>query len=80
METDTEVRPSFSLLEIAENRNGWGPVTGLEKFQSLPYQQFNKADKIGKVADWMGITQFNDRFRRKFSAFSSKIILSLYSA
>ncbi|VDN60024.1 unnamed protein product [Dracunculus medinensis] len=54
----------MSLLEIAENRNGWGPVTGLEKFQSLPYQQFNKADKIGKVADWMGITQFNDRFRR----------------
>lgn len=59
-------QPLFDLPEVFDNRSGWGPIGTLDKFQNLPYQQFNKADKIGKVADWIGITQYNDRFRRKF--------------
>lgn len=59
-------QPLFDLPEVFDNRGGWGPVGMLDKFQNLPYQQFNKADKIGKVADWIGVTQYNDRFRRKF--------------
>ncbi|OZC07570.1 eukaryotic translation initiation factor 3 subunit D family protein [Onchocerca flexuosa] len=58
-------QPLFDLPEVFDNSGGWGPVGALDKFQNLPYQQFNKADKIGKVADWIGITQFNERFRRE---------------
>uniref|UniRef100_A0A0M3JXP7 Eukaryotic translation initiation factor 3 subunit D n=1 Tax=Anisakis simplex TaxID=6269 RepID=A0A0M3JXP7_ANISI len=57
-------RPLFDLPEVLDNASGWGPVGTLVKYQDLPYQQFNKADKIGKVADWIGISQFNERFRR----------------
>uniref|UniRef100_A0A915Q339 Eukaryotic translation initiation factor 3 subunit D n=1 Tax=Setaria digitata TaxID=48799 RepID=A0A915Q339_9BILA len=57
-------QPLFDLPEVFDNRSGWGPVGTLGRFQNLPYQQFNKADKIGKVADWIGVTQYNDRFRR----------------
>ncbi|VDM38565.1 unnamed protein product [Toxocara canis] len=56
--------PLFDLPEVLDNPSGWGPVGTLEQYQDLPYQQFNKADKIGKVADWIGISQFSDRFRR----------------
>lgn len=64
MDLEGESRPLFDLPEIFDNRTGWGPVGNLDKFKNLPYQQFNKADKIGKVADWIGISQFTDRFRR----------------
>lgn len=59
-----EGKPSFDIPEVFNNRGGWGPVGVLDRYQNLPYQQFNKTDKIGKVADWIGIMQFSDRFRR----------------
>lgn len=60
---EVEQRPRFELPDITGNRTGWGPSGTLDRFQNLPYQQFNKTDKIGKVADWIGISQFSDRFR-----------------
>ena len=38
--------------DIEPNATGWGPVGHLEQFQGLPYQSFNKSDRIGKIADW----------------------------
>ncbi len=62
--TAEEDRPPFVLPDILENASGWGPVGSLDKFRNLPYQQFNKADKIGKVADWIGLDRYADRYRR----------------
>uniref|UniRef100_A0A0N5AJ04 Eukaryotic translation initiation factor 3 subunit D n=1 Tax=Syphacia muris TaxID=451379 RepID=A0A0N5AJ04_9BILA len=62
---EVKQRPRFELPDINSSASGWGPTGTLDQFQNLPYQQFNKTDKIGKVADWIGIGQFNDRFRRE---------------
>ncbi|MFH4973501.1 hypothetical protein AB6A40_000210 [Gnathostoma spinigerum] len=56
--------PAFDLPEVLVNPSGWGPVGSIDTYRDLPYQQFNKSDKIGKVADWIGLSQFSDRFRR----------------
>uniref|UniRef100_A0A914VR58 Eukaryotic translation initiation factor 3 subunit D n=1 Tax=Plectus sambesii TaxID=2011161 RepID=A0A914VR58_9BILA len=54
----------FDLPDVTENSNGWGPTGMLDRFRNLPYQQFNKADKVGKVADWIGLDRYQDRYRR----------------
>ncbi len=64
----------FIAPQIQDNPDGWGPVVGIhpEQFRNLPFQPFNKADKIGKVADWTGSLAYQDRrmqskIRREFS-------------
>ena len=50
----------FLPLEIPENPDAWGPCAVPDQFKNMPYQPFNKSDKLGKVADWTGST-YNDR-------------------
>lgn len=57
----TDERPQFIAPDIQDNPDGWGPVGVLEQFKKLPFQPFNKADKIGKVADWTGSLAYQDR-------------------
>lgn len=58
---NSEPKPRFIAPKIQENPNGWGP-SGLPKnFQNLPFQFFNKSDRIGRVADWTGQTYRDDR-------------------
>ncbi|CAD6198944.1 unnamed protein product [Caenorhabditis auriculariae] len=62
--------PKFELIGIEANKNGWGPVsTGASTDSVVPFQQFNKADRIGRVADWIGIDRFyrrvNDRYNER---------------
>lgn len=54
----------FCAPKIQENVDGWGPRCVPEQFQTLPFQPFNKADKIGKVADWTGTIYTERRFGR----------------
>jgi len=62
----------FSSLMIQENLNGWGPNSEPEQFQNMPYQPFNKSDKLGKVADWTGLTYQDRKLAHKYSShFSS---------
>ena len=50
--TETDMMNLFSSVET--NEGGWGPVGAPDKFKHLPYQVFNKSDKIGKICDWSG--------------------------
>lgn len=59
---------NFSPLEIQENENGWGPCSIPEQFQNMPYQPFNKSDKLGKVADWTGLTYMDRKLANKYSS------------
>ncbi|KHJ47010.1 eukaryotic translation initiation factor 3 subunit 7 [Trichuris suis] len=49
-------RPSLVDLisRIRVNENGWGPVDIPANFRSLPYQPFDKSERIFKIADWSG--------------------------
>ena len=47
---------TFSLPDIQDNVNGWGPCQVPEKFKDMPYQPFSKSDRLGKVS------RFTDRF------------------
>lgn len=53
--------PKFELLSLADNTSGWGPLANSSSDEPVPFQQFNKADRIGRVADWIGV----DRFYRR---------------
>lgn len=58
----------FSALEIQENPFGWGPCSVPDQFQNMPYQPFNKSDKLGKVADWTGSTYQDRKLAHKYSS------------
>jgi translation initiation factor 3 subunit D len=34
----------------------------------MPYQPFNKSDKLGKVADWTGLTYTDRKLAHKYSS------------
>eukprot|EP01089_Gocevia_fonbrunei_P006774 TRINITY_DN1773_c0_g1_i1.p1 TRINITY_DN1773_c0_g1~~TRINITY_DN1773_c0_g1_i1.p1 ORF type:complete len:565 (+),score=159.25 TRINITY_DN1773_c0_g1_i1:48-1697(+) len=47
----------FTSPVLFDNTSGWGPTQESinTKFQEIPYTPFNKADKLGKVADNFGL-------------------------
>ena len=59
------ILPTLEILDLLEiNETGWGPRTpeatdGI--VDGVPFQQYNKADRVGRVADWLG----GDRFYRR---------------
>ncbi|KAI3420443.1 hypothetical protein GPALN_003740 [Globodera pallida] len=58
--------PQFDLPECVSNPTGWGPSAvkdspALAEFIGLPYQHFNKCDRVGRIVDWLGV----DRFYKK---------------
>ncbi|KAK6732456.1 hypothetical protein RB195_016689 [Necator americanus] len=63
--------PKFEFCEIAANPNGWGPLGSPPALDtSIPFQQYNKADRIGRVADWIGVDRFfyrrgNERYNER---------------
>uniref|UniRef100_A0A914ZWL8 Eukaryotic translation initiation factor 3 subunit p66 n=1 Tax=Parascaris univalens TaxID=6257 RepID=A0A914ZWL8_PARUN len=57
-------RQNLDVAEGADNRAPCGSVGSVEHSQDQPHQQANKCDRIGKVADWIGVNQFGDRNRR----------------
>jgi len=54
---------SFSLPTVNTNATGWGPAAGLvpPRFQSVPFAQYNKSDRLGKCADFGGFSRYNTR-------------------
>lgn len=50
----------FDLDDLPAHTAGWGPAP-LVGDDHVTFQQFNKADRIGRVADWLGVDRF---FRR----------------
>lgn len=54
---------------IQDNPDGWGPLDEIpEQFKDMPYQPFSKGDRLGKVADWTGMTYSDKRYLGKYSS------------
>lgn len=51
MSTEEEVfvPKHFVLPQLQINPNGWGPSTEPKLFNGMPYQTFNKNDRLGMV-------------------------------
>ncbi|CAP27081.1 Protein CBR-EIF-3.D [Caenorhabditis briggsae] len=70
--------PKFELLSLADNTSGWGPLTtSSSSVEPVPFQQFNKADRIGRVADWIGVDRF---FRRGNERYNERVYGSAANA
>ena len=41
---------AFPKLELSENATGWGPTTFPAEFVGIPYEDFNKGARLGRVA------------------------------
>merc|ERR1712050_440123 len=59
---------TFSLPDIQDNVNGWGPCQVPEKFKDMPYQPFSKSDRLGKVSDWTGATYTDRKYANKYAS------------
>ncbi|XP_071814544.1 eukaryotic translation initiation factor 3 subunit D-like [Apostichopus japonicus] len=54
---------------IQDNPEGWGPLDEIpDQFKDMPYQPFSKGDRLGKVADWTGMTYSDKRYLGKYSS------------
>lgn len=50
-EEEVYVAPKKLLLpQLQINPNGWGPATEPKLFNGMPYQTFNKNDRLGMVS------------------------------
>ncbi|GIX70365.1 eukaryotic translation initiation factor 3 subunit D [Caerostris extrusa] len=58
----------FTPPVIQDNPNGWGPCSLPDQFKDMPYQQFSKNDRLGKVADWTGNTYQDRRYANKYQS------------
>jgi len=68
---DASSNKSLPVLELKTIGHGWGPTESgiieepkdgiLAEFQGLPFQQYNKCDRVGRVVDWLG----GDRYMKK---------------
>ena len=43
----------FSLPSVENNTKGWGPTSTPSLLTEAPYAPFQKADKLGRVSDWL---------------------------
>jgi hypothetical protein len=55
--------PNFVLPLIQENKNGWGPPPSdsespLARFIGMPFQTYNKCDRVGRIVDWLGVDRY----------------------
>ena len=42
----------FSVPQVGDNPEGWGPTEEPEHLKNVPYAPFSKSEKLGKVADF----------------------------
>ncbi|XP_065174819.1 eukaryotic translation initiation factor 3 subunit D-like [Sycon ciliatum] len=69
---------SFKLPAIQSNDKGWGPCEPAEGFK-VPYQQYSKADKLGKAANWTDSAYQDRRYMNRYnSQFASGATLFQY--
>ncbi|CAJ0586544.1 unnamed protein product, partial [Mesorhabditis spiculigera] len=67
--------PVFELDSVSDNTSSWGPRPVVEE-HDMPFQQFNKADRIGRVADWIGV----DRYFRRGERYNERVYGSAANA
>ena len=42
----------FSIPDVIDNPEGWGPTTEPEHLRGIPYAPYSKADKVGRISDF----------------------------
>ena len=42
----------FSVPEVEDNVEGWGPISIPDHLSGVPYAPFGKSDKVGKISDF----------------------------
>lgn len=42
----------FSIPDVVDNPDGWGPTTEPEHLKGIPYAPFGKGDKVGRISDF----------------------------
>lgn len=57
---------SYSVPEIQDNPDGWGPSQVPEHLKDIPFSTFSKSDKLGKAADWaaQGYQKYQGRYQQ----------------
>lgn len=68
----------FQLTEINANPIGWGPFAVQEELKDLPYAQFSKSDKLGRVADW-SVTQGRTKTHERERGFQTSVQNTTFS-
>lgn len=61
----------FTLPELQQNSNGWGPASPdvtevMKSFVNMPFQLYNKCDRVGRVVDWLGVERYKKNDTRKY--------------
>jgi len=42
----------FSISEVEDNEEGWGPTSIPDHLAGVPYAPYGKGDKVGKISDF----------------------------
>lgn len=42
----------FSISDVENNADGWGPMSIPDHLAGIPYAPFGKSDKVGKISDF----------------------------
>jgi len=70
--------PGFTVPEVVDNADGWGPSVVPFHLNEVPFAPFSKADKLGKASDWTG--QGYQRFRDRQNQQGSNAVFSFFHA
>jgi hypothetical protein len=49
---DVEMPAQFSISEVEDNEEGWGPTSIPDHLAGVPYAPYGKGDKVGKISDF----------------------------
>lgn len=60
----------FQLPALLQNANGWGPPQPensepMKPFVDMPFQLFNKCDRVGRIVDWLGVDRYKKNDTRE---------------
>jgi len=56
---------SYSVPEIQDNADGWGPSQVPDHLKDIPFSPFSKSDRLGKAADWSS-QGYNKNYQGRF--------------
>lgn len=47
-----EMPAQFSVPDVEDNVEGWGPTSVPDHLSGVPYAPFGKGDRVGKISDF----------------------------
>ena len=74
-----ETKPGFSIPNVQDNSDSWGPCVLPNVFNDVPYAPFNKTDKVGKAADWQASSNFPNRFGNRYRDSSQSTVQTAFN-